>query len=61
MQDMTWLEPQEMAALAGGDLGDGGSSFAKDLGYALGAVCGFFAAIVNSAPESSYSYAKVGY
>jgi len=53
------LDRSEMLALYAG--GDGGESFAKDVGYFIGAVIGTCWYALTHPPEASYSYAKVGY
>lgn len=55
------LDSRELATIAGGALGDGGESLARDLGKLIGGLLGGCWCVLTHPPESSYSYAKLGY
>ena len=59
--ELTPLGHDEMLTLVGGLTGDGGEAFIRDAFYFVGAVVGVCWNALTHPPESSYSYAKVGY
>jgi len=53
------LDARELAGIYGGEDAIG-TSFAHDLGYAIGWVFGKIDAFIEAAPASNYAYCKTG-
>ncbi len=58
-REVSQMTAQELAGIFGGEV-IGGTSFAHDLGYAIGWFFGKVDAFLDAAPASNYAYCKTG-